>query len=969
MSSRNHLYCAALAVLLLCTSAFADYRRVNSPNPDDPMDVHIYELDNGLRVYLTRNTETPRFYAEIAVRAGSKQDPANATGLAHYLEHLLFKGTTELGTLDYDAEKPYLDRITALYEEHFRESDADKRKEIYAEINRVALDAAQYAIPNELDKLYNSMGASALNAHTWHEETVYKVGLPMNRIRHWAAIESHRFADPVFRLFHTELETVYEEKNRTLDNKSRVINEAVSELLFKQHPYGQQSTIGTVDHLKNPSLVIIDKYFKTWYVPNNMGIFISGNIDIAETIDLIDEHFSSWTEKPLPTVGPWEEKALQGAERVEVTYPGEEYVLLAYRTAPHHHPDEEALMLFDMILDNATAGLINLNLNQKQLVRQAGSYPMMMNDYGAQYFWGIPKEGQSLEEVERLLLDQVAIIQRGEFEDWLLEAIVNDFKKNRKASLESDGARVDAMRSAYLSFTDWDDAVSQIERLEKVTKADVVRVAKTYFGDNYVAGYRRDAPQDLPTIEKPRIDPIPIDASRQSQFAKRIQEIPYEPIEPTFVSEEDYAVHTFPNGIKLYYSPNPLNDLFAFTMAVEFGSFEDNTIGIATQLMDKAGTATLSPEDLKKEWYKLGSEFSLSAGDNESFVSVSGLDENFGASLSLMMDVLQRAAVDDATLEELKGIILQSREDAKKDPGTLSMALTRYNRLGEESNYLRMLPSEEVRALTVSDLLDVVRELPKYKHVLMYTGSLPMESVIDALEQHHPTFKNAELKDPPPYRFLRSRQPEANEIYFLHKDAAQAQVRFEFSNGFYDEDDTLPVSMYNAYFAGGMSGIVFQELREARALAYSAGALYHQGSRIDDENLMIGVIGCQADKTPEAVEAFLDLFDNLPESRERFAEAVDSMLNRIRTGKIGFRGVIGAVRGWERLGLEGDPRTEQFEELQDAELADLLAFHADRIRNRPKLISIVGDRNRIDLDALAQYGTVREVTVDEIFVD
>jgi predicted Zn-dependent peptidase len=256
------------------------YTRIYPPNPSDPLNAHIYELDNGLRIYLTRNPEEPRFYAEIAVRAGSKHDPADATGLAHYLEHLLFKGNQELGTLDYEAERPHLEQIEALYEEHFQETDLARRAEIYSEINRVSQLAAMYAVPNEIDKLYNGMGATGLNAHTWHEETVYKVGLPANRLRQWAEIESRRFVNPVFRLFHTELEVVYEEKNRTLDNRDRLSSYALADLLYKNHPYGQQSTIGDAEHLKNPSLVYIQQYFDTWYVPNNMSIAISGDIDI-----------------------------------------------------------------------------------------------------------------------------------------------------------------------------------------------------------------------------------------------------------------------------------------------------------------------------------------------------------------------------------------------------------------------------------------------------------------------------------------------------------------------------------------------------------------------------------------------------------------------------------------------------------------------------------------------------------------
>ena len=248
------------------------YRRINEDDENDLLNAAIYELDNGLKVYLTENHEEPRFYAEIAVRAGSKHDPADATGLAHYLEHLLFKGTSELGTVDYEAEKPHLDRIVDLYEQHFSETDEAVRAEIYAEINREAQLAAQYAVPNEFDKLYNAMGGTALNAHTSNEETVYKIGLPSNRLAQWAEIESSRFLDPVFRIFHTELETVYEEKNRTLDNRGRIIYTAMIEELYKAHPYGQQPTIGTIDHLKNPSLVYIQAYFDTYYVPNNMAI-------------------------------------------------------------------------------------------------------------------------------------------------------------------------------------------------------------------------------------------------------------------------------------------------------------------------------------------------------------------------------------------------------------------------------------------------------------------------------------------------------------------------------------------------------------------------------------------------------------------------------------------------------------------------------------------------------------------------
>ncbi len=953
---------------LIASTSWAGYKRINEPNPADPMAVEIYQLDNGLTVYLTENHEEPRFYAEISIRAGSKHDPPDATGIAHYLEHMLFKGTQNFGTLDYQKEKSHLDRITDLYEQHFHETDPEKRKAIYAEINEAVQLAAQYGIPNELDKLYKAMGGRGVNAHTWVEETVYKVDLPTNRLKQWAIIESDRFIDPVFRLFQTELETVYEEKNRSMDSKSRIISEAVREILYKTHPYGQQTTLGSVEHLKNPSLKQMYRFYHTYYVPNNMAIHISGDINSEETIKIIDEYFSRWQPKALPEAKTWKEEPLQGAERVTVKYQAEEYVLLAFRTAGRTHPDAEAFRLLDMILDNATAGLINLNLNQGQKVREAGSYPYLDNDYGAQYLWGIPKEGQSLEEVEGLLLKQVELIKKGEFEEWIIPAVVTDFKKYEKSNLESNRARVSIMRESFLAYQDWDATVGTISRMEKLTKADIVAVANRYFGDNYVAGYRIDEQHEVPAIEKPALDTIEIDPTRQSDFAKAVLDIPVEEIEPVFVDPtKDYQIAEYHEGVTLYYAQNPINDLFVFTISVDVGSRHNNKLAIAAQLLDKSGTSKYSSEELKKEWYKLGTDFSLNVGNNETTISISGLDENFGASLALAMDYLKQPTADAGTLEELVKILLANRADAKKNYRSIRGALVNYNRHGEDSRYLRLLPSAAVQKLTVDELHEAVRDLLNYKHTISYTGSIPLAKIQKTLKAHHPI--SADLVVPPPYYFLRTRVPEKTEILFFNKELAQSQVDIEFGGENYNEANNPAIQLYNDYFAGGMSGIVFQELREARALAYSTFARYTTGSRKDEQNLMWGYIACQADKTPGAVEALIDLIDNLPESPERFDEARQSRINRYRTAKIGFRNVIGAVRSWERLEVPIDPRKTRYESIRAANMDLMLQFHKAHVQGHPKLISIVGDRNKMDMERLAAVGQVIEVDLDDIFVD
>ena len=955
-------FAAALCVLL-SASVDAGYKRVNKPNPKDPMDVHIFELDNGLTVYLTENPEEPRFYAEVAVRAGSKDDPPESTGLAHYLEHLLFKGTQQMGTLDWEKERPHIEKIEALYEKHWKEKDPEKRKAIYAEINEESQKAAQYAIPNEIDRLYQTLGGTGINATTGKDRVNYLVDLPANRIEQWAMIESERFNKPVFRLFQPELEIVYEEKNRSMDNKDRVLQEPLLEALFKVHPYGQQTAIGTVEHLKNPSLTNIHKFFNTYYVPNNMVIAISGDIDIDETIKIIDKHFSSWKSRKLPKRNEWKEPARTKSDTVEVNFPGEEEVRIAFRTPGKNHPDHDTWVLADYAMANGRAGLIDL-VNQRQEVREAHAYSYPYLDYSYEQFVAVPKKDQTLEEAAAILFRQIKALRDGEFDDDLLPSVIAQFKKDEKAALESNRSRVAKMVRSYTTFRDWDDDVERLDRMSKIEKKDVVRVANEYFGNHYVIAFRRNAPHEVPKIEKPEIDKIEIDPTRQSSYAKGVLDVEVDPLSPTYVDPKtDYQIVDVHPGVKLYCSKNPLNDLFTMSMAFDIGFNQNNKIQFASQLLERSGTEKFNPEALKKEWYRLGTDFSFSSGNNESSFSISGLEENFDASLALMRELTQNPKTDKETLDKMVQIILGTRETSKDNPRFLGLALTLYTRYGDESRLLRRLASEEVKKLTVDELVELVRNLPTYKHDIVYTGSRPIEQVVESVKKHFPA--SGDLKEPPPYRYDRAVEREG-EILHLQKEMAQANVRIEMSDGVFDESIVPQVELYNEYFAGGMSGIVFQEIREARALAYGVGARYYQGARKDGENLMFAAMGTQADKTPEALDALLRLLNEMPESDERFQAAIQAKVNEYRTEKLGFRQVLGAVRGWEDLGVSVDPRAERYSKLKKVELSDVVAFQKKHVAPGEKLISILGDSTKMDMAQLRKIGSVKSVTAEDV---
>ena len=962
-----------VAGILLMTSCDLNLRTNNAysslrtTDANDTMQVHEFRLENGLTVYISPNHEEPRFYAEIITRAGSKHDPSTNTGLAHYLEHLLFKGTSNYGTIDFEKEKPLLDRITQLYEDRSKETNSTRRNEIYAEINKISQEAAAFAVPNEMDRTYGDMGGKGMNAHTWHEETVYKVDLPANRLKHWAKIESERFENPVFRLFHTELETVYEEKNRSIDNKERLIRRKVNDLLFKNHPYGQQPTLGSVEHLKNPSILAIEEYFHKYYVPENMAICISGDLDPKETMAVISREFARWKpgSKQIEKL-KWLEKPLQGREFVQVKYQSEEQVLLAFRTVARNHEDFPAVRLVDMILDNSVAGLINLNLVEAQAVRGAGSYPQNMNDHGVQYLFGIPKDGQTLDEVEALLLKQVDMVKKGEFADWILPAVTKDFKKRRKQDLEENTKRVELLRDTFLAFRDWNDTANEIDKLEAVTKQQVVSAANKYFGENFVAGHRIDAQHDLPKIDKPKIDPLDINASRASAFMQDLEKMKVDPFAPKYLEpSQDYEILKIRPGLLLYHSKNPVNDLFALHFRVETGARQDPLLPITKRLLDRSGAGELSSEQLKIEWYKLGSEFGFAVSDRFTNVALSGLDENLAPTLALAHKHLTAPNPERETHEELVKILLAEREDESKDPRILGHALAHHHRYGDRSRYRERPSNADINSSTVEQLIANLDRLLATEQAVLYVGPRPANEVASVLAEHFPMPK--ELTPAKTFAPLRSIAPERTQIQFYEKEMAQAQIRLELAVGERNESGLPAAQLYNEYFAGGMAGLVFQELREARALAYSAWGHYFPANRADEENILVGSIGCQADKTQEAVEAFLGLLNDMPFNENRWDSAQDALESAYRTNHARFRQIPGAVYDWHQLGLAEDPRRKRFPVIESATIETLRNFYQKEIKPRAKLISIVGDSSKIDLDALEKLGPVTKVTKEEIF--
>ena len=621
-----------LAALSLssCTQAPQyDYETV----PNDPLQARIYTLDNGLKVYMTVNKDEPRIQTYIAVRVGGKNDPAETTGLAHYFEHLMFKGTTHFGTQNYEAEKPLLDQIEQQFEVYRKTTDEAERKAIYHVIDSLSYEASKYAIPNEYDKLMAAIGANGTNAYTSYDVTCYTEDIPSNEVENWAKIQAERFKNCVIRGFHTELETVYEEKNMSLTQDSRKVIENMFSALFPHHPYGTQTVLGTQEHLKNPSITNIKNYYKEWYVPNNMAICLSGDFDPDQMIATIDKYFGDMQPNPnLPKLNLAKEEPISAPIVREVLGPEAENITLAWRFPGAASKDFETLNIVSQILYNGQAGLIDLDLTQQQKTLSAYSFAYPLADYSILLMQARPKAGQTLDEVKDLLLAEVKKLRNGDFDEKMMEANINNFKLYQLYQTGSNAGRADWFVQSFVNGSNWTDEVTALDRMSQLTKEDIVAFANQYLkDDNYAVIYKRQGKDpNEKKIDKPQITPIAMNRDTASAFLKNLQAraAAATPIEPVFLDyNKDLSRLTTSKGVPVLYKQNTDNDLFELVYLFDMGNNQDKALGLAAQYLEYLGTSDMTPEQVKSEFYRMACSFYVSPGNRRTYVTLSGLNE------------------------------------------------------------------------------------------------------------------------------------------------------------------------------------------------------------------------------------------------------------------------------------------------------------------------------------------------------
>ena len=969
-----------LAVLVMA-SVMSSCKKEYTTIKGDPTNTRIYTLDNGLTVYLTPIAKEPRIQTYIAVRVGSKNDPSETTGLSHYLEHIMFKGTKSYGTTNYEAEKPYLDQICEEFEKYRTMTDPEERKAQYAKIDSISYAASEYFIGNEYDKIMAQMGAQGSNAFTSFDMTVYTEDIPSNQVEAWAKVQSDRFKNMVIRGFHTELEAVYEECNLGLSNDGGNAVDTLLFALFDKHPYGEQTTIGTQEHLKNPSIVNIQKHFDNFYVPNNVAICLAGDFNPDQVIATIKKYFGDWKKNDNLKLLEFEDEDPIN-EHIEKTVYGLEspFVQMAWRFPSAYRAGREGLnytedtlyMLSNVLSNRGGAGLIDQNVNRPQKTLGAAAYSYTLSDYIVFFLECEPREGQSLEEAKAIVMEELEKVKRGDFDSTVLTSIVNNFRRQQMQAQDSYRSLAAWQYNAFINHLPWDYVIGEGDRIAKITKEDVVAFANRHFGDNYVQVNKVQGPQvGVKKLEKPAITAIRTNRDTSSQFLRDMETLANSaaPIQPVFVDfNKDMSVEKLSNGLDFYYKHNDDNELFNLAYYFTNGSNDIDILPYAISYVQALGTDSLTADQISSKFYNLACSFYANAGANDVTVALSGLGSSMEEASALLENFLANVKADENLLEMMKQNWILEKMNAKTNKRANESAIQMYAIYGPQNPMTSDLKPAQIAALTSDQLIAAVKDLLAHKHAVVYYGPVSKEDMASKLPQMHKVAEN--LPEFGPSKLFKAWSTKTPCVYLAPYKANQINMYkvISYDDAEYDPANDAVVSLYDLYFGSGMSSIVFQDIREAKGLAYHASARTSLPGRKGEVPFYLARVYTQNDKMIDAMNAMDEILTDMPANQKSFDVAKANAVQNLATKRYNGANVIWHYIGLQEKGVGLDYDKQVYDKISSLNLDDIVSYQQACVKNRSYVTGILGNPAELNLTGIAPaYGKVVILRTEDIF--
>lgn len=934
-------------------------------------------LSNGMNVVLCEDHSQPKIYGAVCVHVGAKNDPLDNTGMAHYLEHLMFKGTDQIGTLDWEQEKTYLDSIDLLYDQVHSISDEIQRNEILLKINQLSNKATEYAIPNEVDVILSKMGGEDVNAFTSNDVTVYHNAFPSNQLEKWLEVYVERFRHPVFRLFQSELEAVYEEYNMYQDEPINVFMEDAVAAAYGEHPYGRP-VIGWQKHLKNPQTTAMQKFFSTYYQPHNMTLLLVGDFNAKDIHSLLENTMGrlnndlakpATAQERMNTDLNMPVKPFGDHQIITVSETPVKMGVIGFQTVGSNNADAFYLDIISELLNNSSeTGLLDKLNNDHQLM-MSGAFNYAMLEHGVFAFYYVPKIlGQTHEDAEALIFAAIDSLKKGAFSTNLFEAVKMEYLKDYMLNMESMEDKFNTVLDLVTNKISFDEYMQRENRIRDLKKETIVCYANQYFGNNCLIFRSNMGIKKQEKLQKPNWKPVVTkNAGRQSDFAVKIEKMPVLDIKPQILHfDKNVTIEPINEDFTIYASKNPINEIFSLNIFFNHGRLTDPTLATAVDYVSMQGTKKMSFQDFQMELQKLGASMDIIANDEDLRICISGFDKDMPKIIRLCAEKLFNTSNDEQKLQ----IIIENKESSdkmsKNDAGSWGSALANYAIFGANSPMLTRPSLKELKSMAGQDLLNLFRGALDYDGYVTYVGNNELKDVIQLLKET--ILRNEHAKQGE--NSIRSIETYDKPTIFLasNKHFLQSNIYFYLlGNTLESVESRMACEGYNEYMGGSMAGVVFQEIRELRSLGYSAYAYYSYDRLNRRPGHIFGFLGTQADKTVEGCQAMSELIATFPDRPEKFDMAKTSALHKLEANYIYFRQMPGQVKRWMECGYQEDPRAEQFKVLSNLNYADITGFYKDNTADKPLVITIAGDKKRINLKELSKQYNIIELKYKDIF--
>jgi predicted Zn-dependent peptidase len=931
------------------------------------LEADTFLLSNGLKVILCEDHSKPEIFGAVCVHVGSKNDPIDATGMAHYFEHIMFKGTDKIGTTDWGKEKILLDSISLLYDKLHETSDEKQRKDIQQKINELSIKASQYAIPNEVSSILKKMGGKGINAFTSYDITAYFNSFPSNELENWMDVYVERFRNPVFRLFQSELETVYEEKNMYNDNVASKLMEDGLKLFYGEHPYGRP-IIGYGEHLKNPQISRIQEFFNTYYVANNMTLILVGNFNSEEIKSLIKTKFGKIRSGDLPVQPTYSLPDFNGVQIVNVRQTPIKVGVIAFRGTPSNHKDRLKLEICSRLFSNdASTGLLD-KLEDNNKLMAAMTMNMSLKEHGMFGILYLPKIlGQSHEKAEKLIFDCIDSVKNANFSDDLLEAIKMEYISSLIQQFETMQGKFLKLLYAEMEGNSWDDFLKDMESVNSFTKQDMADIAKKFLKNDYLLLRSKMGFPKKEKIKKPDWKPIPSQNNDQiSVFAQEIANRKTEEITPQIIDfSTDISISELNNKYTVYAVKNPYNDIFTLDIIMNYGSLDDRDLDFGIDYWELQGTTSKSYDEFNLILQKLGASMDMGTSNGNCYISIKGFENDLDTILKLCSEKLYFPNNDESKLTLLIDNYSASIKANKKEPSGFGDAVFEYALYQEQSEFLRFPALSEVKTFTGNYLLEKITKPFQRDGYIAFVGN----TAVDTLQQYlNAAFLWDTITPKTEISLLKEKKYTENQVFFIHSNKLrQSNIHFYVQGENTNEHNKPIIKGFNAYFGSDMYSIVFQEIREFRSLSYAVTATYNIDHFNRKPGYLSAYMGTQSDKTIEGIKTMNDLIANMPQKPEKFKTAKESLIKANASDYIIFRQIPFYVHRWKKQGYDKDPRIEQNEQIKTMTFDDLLDFYQKTISKKPVIITLSGNMKQTKKEELQQFGKIVELKYKDIF--